>query len=869
MDSVPCGPEGVRTHVDCTTGELTVFWNISTTAENYTTVISRGTGQLLYCNSTEARCSTGRLECGSSYAVTVFSITGRCKSLPSREVTVDTLPCPPTNVTVTRTCAPHPVPVSWLASDGAKYYTAVAVSGEGHRSECTTNKTSCSLTGLHCGEVYTIGVSGADDKCTTQQSHTVSVNTEPCAPSKVSSQLICSARAAHVSWDPRPNALSYAVEAISDGQTLTCNSSSPNCTLSNLLCGQAYEILVTATDGTCVSNYSAPFRQDQVPCAPGNISTDLSCSTNDLTVSWISSSASLNYSVTAVPLAGNITSVICHTNGASCVLSGLQCGQTLNVSVEASSGICNGPHSPPQTVQTGPCDSVNVTRVLHCGSDVATVSWIASPGAVTHTVLAQDGTSHDYISCRTNTTSCQLKQLQCGKVYNLTVMSEDATCNSTGASQHVIMTAPCPPTFMNNTLICGTNSSSLSWTPVADATGYTVDATTSNGHKVSCSSATASCTLTDLQCSETYTATVTAHSNECDSAPGTSTSITTVIISKQYTCGTSTAVFRWTDPAGSLSFLAQVEGEGHQDGCHTTNTSCVFENLPCGLDLNVTVQAQGAQCNSSPSVNESLETVACAPQNVSTALLCLNHSALVTWVGSPIAIGYNVTATAQDGHTHHCYTNSTSCQVLDIHCGETYSITVTPYSQTCTGNPSAAYSFQAGRCAPGVITVSPACEGNSTVSWSPVMGADMYIATAVADDGHTHTCSSNYLDSCNFTDLHCGETYAVTVVSVDRGCWSEPSSAVQFRTALCPPTNLTGHVSCDANALTLTWDPVTGAIYVLQYEQIGGALPHSANVTSNSSHTLSNLLCGQSPLSAHKLNGPSGLWDKQWEFLLG
>lgn len=87
------------------------------------------------------------------------------------------VPCPPTNVTVTRTCAPHPVPVSWLASDGAKYYTAVALSSEGHRSSCTTNKTSCSLTGLHCGEVYTIGVSGVDDKCEIQQSNTVSVNT--------------------------------------------------------------------------------------------------------------------------------------------------------------------------------------------------------------------------------------------------------------------------------------------------------------------------------------------------------------------------------------------------------------------------------------------------------------------------------------------------------------------------------------------------------------------------------------------------------------------------------------------------------------------------------------------------------------------
>lgn len=70
---------------------------------------------------------------------------------------------------------------------------------------------------------------------------------------------------AQVSWAPSANAVSYDVKATSDAQTLSCNGSSPNCTLSNLVCGQVYEILVTATDGTCVSNYTAPFRQD-----PGN-----------------------------------------------------------------------------------------------------------------------------------------------------------------------------------------------------------------------------------------------------------------------------------------------------------------------------------------------------------------------------------------------------------------------------------------------------------------------------------------------------------------------------------------------------------------------------------------------------------------------
>lgn len=87
------------------------------------------------------------------------------------------VPCPPTNVAAVHTCSPDPVPVSWVASDSAKYYTAVAISSEGHRSECSTNKTSCSLPGLQCGEVYIIGVSGADDNCTGHLSNTVSLDT--------------------------------------------------------------------------------------------------------------------------------------------------------------------------------------------------------------------------------------------------------------------------------------------------------------------------------------------------------------------------------------------------------------------------------------------------------------------------------------------------------------------------------------------------------------------------------------------------------------------------------------------------------------------------------------------------------------------
>ncbi|XP_061652447.1 uncharacterized protein LOC133488520 [Phyllopteryx taeniolatus] len=449
-------------------------------------------------------------------------------------------------------------------------------------------------------------------------------------------------------------------------------------------------------------------------------------------------------------------------------------------------------------------------------------------------------------------TSCQLNELQCGVRYNLTVLAEDNTCNSTGRSQVALMTAPCSPYIENSTQICGANSSSVSWMPVADATGYMVNATAASGHSVSCSTATATCALTDLQCGETYTATVVAQGSQCDSPPGPSANITTdpcppVLISKQYMCGNNTVVLSFSDTVGRVSFQAEIAGYGYMDTCRTTNTSCVVHNLPCGLDLNVTVQAEGAQCNSTPSTCQSLQTVPCAPENISATLVCFNHSALVSWVGSHNAVEYTVTSIGQNGHRHQFHSNTTRCQLSHIHCGETYDITVTPHSESCAGRPSQVYSFRAGLCPPSNITMSSPCEDNNTVSWSIVPGAEMYIATATTADGHKHNCSSNVSTSCRFTDLHCGQNYSVTVVTVDRVCWSEPSSAVEVATALCPPINLAGEVACDTNAVTISWDrsPVPGVTYILKYKQLPGTLPPSSWPTSNTSHILTNLQCGQ------------------------
>lgn len=96
-----------------------------------------------------------------------------------------------------------------------------------------------------------------------------------------------------------------------------------------------------------------------VPCAPTGITANLQCGTNTLVVSWMQSAAALNYSVRAVPLAGNTSSAYCVSSHSNCSLPTLQCGWMYNISVKASSSSCSSPYSPPQTIHTGNSDEEN------------------------------------------------------------------------------------------------------------------------------------------------------------------------------------------------------------------------------------------------------------------------------------------------------------------------------------------------------------------------------------------------------------------------------------------------------------------------------------------------------------------------------
>ncbi len=80
----------------------------------------------------------------------------------------------------------------------------------------------------------------------------------PCAPQDVAVDEQCADGAMAISWSPNPDAQYFHVAAVSNtGARLHCNSSGTACTMSDLPCGQNYNVTVLSVREGCESKPSA------------------------------------------------------------------------------------------------------------------------------------------------------------------------------------------------------------------------------------------------------------------------------------------------------------------------------------------------------------------------------------------------------------------------------------------------------------------------------------------------------------------------------------------------------------------------------------------------------------------------------------
>ncbi|KAM3619311.1 uncharacterized protein V6R79_006036 [Siganus canaliculatus] len=849
---MPCVPTSVAVSRICGQSFAEVNWEASSGAVSYQAAATAGDGKRLLCSSNDTRCRLEGLMCSQVYSVGVTAMNHKCMSNQSATQTLETGPCPPSQLNVSIDCSSNSATLTWNRSPNAVSYSGKAVSADGHALTCEAGMSlGCQLSDLLCGKKYTFTVSASDGDCQSPDSEPVILTTAPCVVQNVLNTLNCSSNVLTVSWTPGAMPMNYSATAVAeDGTALQCMTQGSSCVMSRLQCGQKYAVTVKGIGSTCEGNSSVPETVNSVPCVPLNVQGEVECSNNTLQASWPPAAGATSYISTLRGAGGFSTS--CRSAGRSCSFPALQCAQTYMLSVVAMNDRCNSSQSASISRTTAPCDPTDVSAALRCHSGVVTVAWRASAGAHRYTVLAEAGGHFDV--CNSTSTSCELTQLRCGQNYAVTVLATNGNCNSSVLVRTNVTTAPCAPVIQDHSLDCTSKHSVVTWVKDENAASVMVNATSSLGHSASCSSSTdSSCVLDGLQCGHNYTVRAVARGAQCLSKPSSSFQIVTAPctpanIDVAYSCDTGIAILTWDETLGRKSFHATVQSGDHVVPCSTDQTDCSLPPLLCGRLYDVKVTAVADHCNSSRAGVTQIQTAPCAPMNLSASLVCDNNTAAVSWQHSPGAVSYKVTANSRDGHVKQCTTNETSCLLPNMHCAKTYVITVTPFSDTCKGSDSSPLVYVAGPCPPTDVHVSLQCLGNvGHVTWNAAPQADLYVATAVhpVEDDHNHTCSSNGT-GCSFTDLHCSETAVVTVVSVERGCRSEPSRPFTFKTVICPPTGVTGATSCSNNDITLSWNPTpeSGVNYFVQSREDGGASSNFS--TSQTSHVLTGLQCGES-----------------------
>ncbi|CAJ1061142.1 uncharacterized protein LOC117806306 [Xyrichtys novacula] len=850
VGKIPCVPTNVVARRTCGQSSVKVTWQASLGADSYQAAAVSRDGQRLLCPSNGTSCMLEGLMCGKVYSIHVSALNNLCASNESAPQTLQTAPCPPSQFNASINCANNSAMLTWNSSPNAVSYTGRAVSTDGHTVICDAQMNlSCHLHNLQCGKEYIFTVSASDGDCESPDSEPVILTTAPCAVQDVVTTLNCSTNTLTITWTPGSMPANYSVTALAaDGTVLRNMTEGSICVLSDLKCGQQYNVTVRAVSKTC-DGHSVSEVVNSVPCIPESVRGEVECSTNTLQASWDTTPGAASY-ITTLKGAGGFSSS-CPSKNESCLFSSLKCAQMYTFTVMAVNDRCNSSESSTISAMTAPCDPTNVSATLNCSSGVATVTWGRSAGAINYTVVAEADGHMD--SCHSPHGSCELTQLQCGEDYTVTVLAGDGKCNSSILAKTNITTAPCPPVILDYSLDCVSNNVSVTWISDKDAMNVTVHAISNLGYRSSCSSSTTnSCDMDDLMCGHTYTMHAVAQGVQCLSKPSATFEVVTAPCTPKnveytYSCETGITLLSWDETLGRETFYARIYSEDYMIPCPSGTTFCPPMSLPCGRMFYVEVTAVAGHCNSSvPGVTQ-IKTAPCPPMNLSASLVCENNTALVSWDQSASAVSYKVVATARDGDVKNCMTPNTSCYIPNMHCAETYVIMVTPYSDSCEGYHSYPYNYIAGPCPPTNVHVSLQCEGNiGHVTWDPALQADLYVVTAVpsAPDDHNHTCSSGG-KNCSLTDLHCGETAVVTVVTTERGCTSEPSLPFTFQSVICPPTRVTGVTNCSNNDITVSWDPSpeSGVEYFIRSQREGWTAANFS--TSSTSHVVTGLQCGE------------------------
>ncbi|KAJ8357215.1 hypothetical protein SKAU_G00200090 [Synaphobranchus kaupii] len=552
---------------------ITVTWEPVEHAVLYTLcLIMAGSDERLKLNTTDTTIDITQMEPGTTYSIkgTAWDANG----ISGDDFTIEQITRPPSPdevMVLLNSGRSLGMEVTWNGVQGADAYFALSSTGQNCSS---SSETFCIISPLECGQNHSITVTAKNEAGPSSPSDPEDFLTFPCPPEMLWLEETVPGNCT-LHWTEVYSADYYnAFLKRDDGVESGCNTTTTGC---NFYCNCGYTYFMSV------------FSYNQAgPSFPGPV---LNYTTKDMAVQLISTETlEISWSVVRgaevyqTKAAANSDLVLCNDTSPMCVLSDLMCDSNYSVVVTPCSELRGCNHTcRPHSGETAPC-SPEILSVTQSNASCVNVSWTSANREATY--LVELTSDKGVETCESRGTSCEIPNLPCGTVYEVTAFATTSSGQSFPSYAVPLETAPCCP--VNLTVNQVTQSMShVSWSLANGAESYITSLTSPRG-EAKCHTQERQCMMGCITCGTNYTVSVeaiskTGHKQEC-TYHGFSSSSCCPSNVRLYRMSNNTIRVHWRSSDSLGSYIVDLRGALSNYTCNTPvgASSCDVSDVLCG-----------------------------------------------------------------------------------------------------------------------------------------------------------------------------------------------------------------------------------------------------------------------------------------------